>query len=395
MIQANGHTGSQNSSTSATASNLCARRGTVASPAMRVKRLDAYQRRHRWLGFPIAVIYKFFDDQGVYLGVLVTHYAFLSIFPLLLISSSVLGFVLQDSPELQDRILDSALRQFPVIGEQIGRPEGLRGSAGAIVVGSVAAIYGALGVSLAVQNAMNIAWAVPRNQRPNPIQIRLRGARLLATVGLAFAGTTALSVFSKSVGSFGWGLSVLAKLAFVLLVIALNAITFSLVMRMATTRAVSLREALPGAIAAALVWQLLQAGGAVYIRLVIAGADTTKGIFALVLGLIAWLYIAAASFILCAEINVVRTEHLHPRALLTPFSERVNLTEGDRAAYASYAGAQRHKTYEAIDVSFENNGQYGPSLPRAAPSASPAPGPDPPDDPVAPPPARPVESDSS
>jgi YihY family inner membrane protein len=361
---------------------------------MRVKRLDAYQRRHRWLGFPIAVIYKFFDDQGVYLGVLVTHYAFLSIFPLLLISSSVLGFVLQDSPVLQDRILDSALRQFPVIGEQIGRPEGLRGSAGAIVVGTVAATYGALGVSLAVQNAMNIAWAVPRNQRPNPIQIRLRGARLLATVGLAFAGTTALSVASKSVGSFGWGLSVLAKLAFVLLVIALNAITFSLVMRMATTRAVSLREALPGAIAAALVWQLLQAGGAGYIRLVIEDADTTNGIFALVLGLIAWLYIASASFILCAEINVVRTEHLHPRSLLTPFSEQVNLTEGDRAAYASYAGAQRHKAYEAIDVSFENNGQYGPPRPLAAPSASPAPGPDPPDEPVAPPTATPVESDS-
>ena len=360
---------------------------------MRVKRLDAYQRRHKWLGFPVAVIYKFFDDQGVYLGVLITHYAFLSIFPLLLISSSVLGFVLSGNPELQDRILTSALRQFPVIGEQIGRPEGLRGSAGAIVVGTVAAVYGALGVSLAVQNAMNIAWAVPRNQRPNPIQIRVRGVRLLVTVGLAFAGTTVLSAVSNRVGSFGWGLSVLAKLAFVLLAITLNAMTFSLVMRMATTRVVRLREALPGAIAAALVWQLLQAGGAVYIRLVIEDADTTNGIFALVLGLVAWLYIASASFILCAEINVVRTERLHPRALLTPFSERVNLTEGDRAAYALYARSQRHKAYEAIDVSFENNGQYGPPRPLAAPSASHAPGPDPSDEPVAPPTAAPAESD--
>jgi len=90
----------------------------------------------------------------------------------------------------------------------------------------------------------------------------------------------------------------------------------------------------------------------------------------------------------------VRTEQLHPRALLTPFSERVNLTEGDRAAYALYARSQRHKAYEAIDVSFENNGQYGPPLPLAAPSASPAPGPDPPDEPAAPPKATPVESDS-
>ena len=333
-----------------------------------VQRLDGYQRRHRWLGLPIAVIYKFFDDQGVYLAVLITHYAFLSIFPLLLISSSILGFVLGGNPELQERILDSALRQFPVIGEQLGRPEGLRGSTAAIAIGTIAAIYGALGVSLAVQNAMNIAWAVPRNQRPNPIQIRVRGARLLTTVGLAFAGTTGLSLLSNRVGSFGWGLGVLAKLAFVLLAITLNAGTFSLVMRMATTRTVSLREAAPGAIAAAVVWQLLQLGGAAYIRLVIEDANTTNGIFALVLGLVAWLYLGSASFILCAEINVVLSGGLHPRALLTPFSERVNLTEGDRAAYASYATAQRHKDYQKVDITFDNDGQHAPAPAAAASS---------------------------
>ncbi len=326
-----------------------------------VQRLDGYQRRHRWLGLPIAVLYKFFDDQGVYLGVLVTHYAFLSIFPLLLLSSSILGFVLGGNAELQERILSSALRQFPVIGEQLGRPDGLRGSTGAIIVGAIGSTYGALGVSLAVQNAMNIAWAVPRNQRPNPFQLRVRGVRLLATVGLAFAGTTVLSALSNRVGSFGWGLGLVAKVAFVVMAVALNAVTFSLVMRMATTRAVSLRQSAPGAIAAALVWQLLQFGGAVYIRLVIEDADTTNGVFALVLGLVAWLYVGSASLVLCAEINVVLVEHLHPRALLTPFSERVNLTEGDRAAYASYAGSQRHKDYENVAITFDNDGQFGPA----------------------------------
>lgn len=334
------------------------------------QRLDGYQRRHPWLGFPIAVIYKFFDDQGVYLAVLVTHYAFLSIFPLLLISSSILGFVLRGNSELQERILDSALRQFPVIGEQLGRPEALRGSAAAIVVGTIASIYGALGVSLAVQNAMNIAWAVPRNQRPNPIQIRVRGARLLATVGLAFAGTTVLSTVSNRFVSLSWGVLLVAKIGVVLLAIALNAVTFSLVMRMATTRTVTLREAAPGAIAAAVLWQLLQYGGAVYIQLVIQESNTTNGVFALVLGLIAWLYLGSASFIMCAEINVVRAGHLYPRALLTPFSERVNLTAGDRAAYASYATAQRHKAYEKLHVTFDNDGQYG-SPPKERASSAP------------------------
>ena len=32
-------------------------------PAL-VDRVDAYQRRHRGVGLPLAIIYKFVDDQG-------------------------------------------------------------------------------------------------------------------------------------------------------------------------------------------------------------------------------------------------------------------------------------------------------------------------------------------
>ena len=81
--------------------------------------LDGYQRRHRWVGFPLAVIYKFADDQGPYLAALITYYGFLSLFPLLLLLVTVLGFVLQNDPGLQEQLLDSALAQFPVIGGQL------------------------------------------------------------------------------------------------------------------------------------------------------------------------------------------------------------------------------------------------------------------------------------
>ena len=122
----------------------------------------------------IAVVYKFFDDQGVYLAALITYYGFLSLFPLLLLLASVLGFVLRDDPDLQQRILDSTISQFPVIGDQLRGPQGLQGSGVALVVGALVAIYGALGVGQALQNALNIAWAVPRNDRPNPIKARVR-----------------------------------------------------------------------------------------------------------------------------------------------------------------------------------------------------------------------------
>ena len=90
-------------------------------------RVDAYQRRHRRAGYPIAVLYKFFDDTGGHLAALITYYGFLSLFPLLLLASTVLGLVLSGDPHAQQVVLSSALRQFPVIGDQLSRPERLSG----------------------------------------------------------------------------------------------------------------------------------------------------------------------------------------------------------------------------------------------------------------------------
>ena len=66
-----------------------------------VDRLDGLQRRRRAIGLPLAVVYKFFDDQGNYLAATITYYAFVAIFPLMLISSSVLGFVVQGDEALK------------------------------------------------------------------------------------------------------------------------------------------------------------------------------------------------------------------------------------------------------------------------------------------------------
>lgn len=88
-------------------------------PSRVVDAVDAYQRAHRWLGFPLAVVYKFADDQGPYLAALITFYGFLSLFPLLLLLVTILGFVLDGDPDLQAKLIDSALVQFPVIGSQL------------------------------------------------------------------------------------------------------------------------------------------------------------------------------------------------------------------------------------------------------------------------------------
>ena len=98
-------------------------------PSRLLAAVDRYQRTHRWLGFPIAAVYKFSDDQGPYLAALITYYGFLSLFPLLLLLVTILGFVLQNDPQLQAQLLDSALAQFPVIGSHLrGNVHSLTGS---------------------------------------------------------------------------------------------------------------------------------------------------------------------------------------------------------------------------------------------------------------------------
>jgi hypothetical protein len=105
------------------------------------------------------------------------------------------------------------------------------------------------------------------------------------------------------------------------------------------------------------VWQLLQTAGVAFVEAVVQRADPTNGVFALVLGLMAWTYVGAVTLVFCVELNVVLAHKLYPRALMTPFTDDVNLTAGDRKAYTGYATAQQAKGFQDIDVDFDNDGQ--------------------------------------
>ena len=86
------------------------------------ERPDRFQRKHPWAGFPLAVVYKYFDDSGAYLAAMLTYYAFVSLFPLLLIASTILGIVLSGDPKLQHELLSSALQQCHTGRDRAGMP---------------------------------------------------------------------------------------------------------------------------------------------------------------------------------------------------------------------------------------------------------------------------------
>ncbi len=317
--------------------------------------IDAFQRKHRIVGIPIAIIYKYFDDQGNYLSAILTYYAFIAIFPLLLLSTSILGFIVQGDDALRDRLLDSALSQFPIIGDQLGRPEGLQGSTGAIIVGALAATYGAMGLGQAVQNASNIAWSVPRNSRANPFLLRFRSLVFLSIGGigiLALAITT--SVLSNS-NTIGTNLEPTIERLVKLASFVLTVVIFTTIFRLFSLVRSSWLAALPGALVTGILWQALQWVGNTYVREVIGTADDqVNQTFALVLGLMAFIYIASMMVVLGLEVNVVLRRKLYPRALLTPFTDNVILTPADQSAYAAYAKSQRHKGFQSVEVTFED-----------------------------------------
>ncbi|GIF18810.1 hypothetical protein Ate02nite_15400 [Paractinoplanes tereljensis] len=299
------------------------------------------------------MLYKFFDDQGSYLAALIAYYAFVSMFPLLLLAATILGYVLSGNPDLQQHILTSALSQFPVVGSQLHDPSRIGGGATGLVIGILGALYGGLGVAQAVQYAMNSVWRVPRNNRPNPLKARGRSLLLLLTAGVAVIGTTTLSTFGSSdAGSLAGVLKIVLLVASVVI----NAVVFVFFFRLATARHLSVIDVAPGAIGAAVIWQLLQTFGVAYFGHVVKGASATNGVFALVLGLLAFFYVTAVAVVLCAEINVVRVERLYPRALLTPFTDDVELTRGDHRAYTGQAVAQRSKGFETVAVTFNKPG---------------------------------------
>src|SRR5580698_4273766 len=116
----------------------------------RLRALDRRQQQSRRLSFLAAVVKKFGDDQAGQLAALVAYYGFVSLFPLLLVLVTVLGFVLQGDPGEQKRILDSALGQFPLISDQL-KLQSLTGSSAALTIGVLGSLLAGMGITGATQ----------------------------------------------------------------------------------------------------------------------------------------------------------------------------------------------------------------------------------------------------
>jgi membrane protein len=310
--------------------------------------LDRFQQRHSWLGFPLAVRQKYSEDQAGYLGATITYYGFFSIFPLLLVLTTVLGYVLAGDPSLAKKIEDSALAQFPVIGKDL-KSGSLEGSATAVAIGTVAALWAGMGAILAAENALNKIWGVPHVDRPSFVHARLRALVLLAVVGGGLIATTVLAGLASATTDFAtaW------KVGSIVLSTALDFVLFWCVYRILVSADIPWRQLRTGAILAAIGYELLQLLGGYYVGRVVQRASNTYGTFALVIGLLSFIYLAVFVFLMSAQVSVVAARRLWPRSL--SFTKNRPPTPADVAALEQRVRVEAYRQDEQIAVSISDD----------------------------------------
>ncbi len=270
---------------------------------------DRFQREHRCLAAPIGVLKKFGDDEGGSMVSLIAYRAFFSLFPLLLLMTTILGYVLADDPSLRERAIESSLSQFPVIGTQL-KGGSLTGSGVALAVGVVGSLLAGLGVVLETERCFDRVWGVGDDDRHGFLSSRLRAIGLLVLLGGLVVVSTVVS------GLVAGGSDLLGPVWGILIATALNLVVFGTVFRLLTNSEVDSRALVPGIAIATIGWELLQLLGGWYVSHEVRNATPVYGTFALVIGLLAWIHLGAFFTVLGAEANVVRARRLWPRSLL-------------------------------------------------------------------------------
>jgi membrane protein len=303
---------------------------------------DRYQQRHKALALPMAVLKKYSDDQGGSLAAQLAYYTFVSIFPLLLVMVTILGFFLQGYPGVQKAVTDSVLGQFPVIGDQIQLHE-LSGHVGALLIGLVVSLWGGLGVTNAAHNAFDQVWAVPMKDRPDFLQWRVRGLLLLGSLGVLFIASTAVSGLITGLGGPA------VKVGAVVVSLLVNFGLFLAAFRFMTAATIPTSCLWIGVGAAAILWEILQLVGGLYINHVWRHASSVYSQFALVIALFVWLHLGAQITLYAAEINVVLARRLWPRSLFGAPE-----WPADQKTFTALAKVEERDPTEQVDVTFED-----------------------------------------
>jgi YihY family inner membrane protein len=319
--------------------------GSSSEAKQKLDKLDSYQQQHKPVAIPIAVFKKFTEDQSTNLASMIAFWAFFSIFPLLLVLVTLLGFFLPSGTK--DTVLHQVTAYFPLLHTQ--SINGLTGSWWALIIGIVSALWSGSAVVRTVQYAFNSVWEIPMHQRPKFMEKLLRSIWVLATIGVGLVVSVLITGFVSGASNtlhLAWFGHVLGYV----LAIALDVGLFVAAFRMLTDRDISTRDVLPGALLSGVVFWILQSLSTLIISHYLKNAQSTYGTFATVITMLWWLYITSIVTMLGAQLNVVLKERLYPRGLVDAPD-----TEADHRLYDNYAKERTYVEEEQVHTSFADN----------------------------------------
>jgi YihY family inner membrane protein len=316
------------------------------NPAERVlRKIDETQRRFTPTAFAFGVVKKFGDDNGGVLTSNMAYSVFVSLFPLLLVLTTILGLVASVDASFRTDTLNAVAGQVPLLGRTLTENvhQLKRASVIGLIVGLAGLIWGATGLAQSGLFTMEQVWNLPGPVRPGYVP---RLGRALVFLGLLGAGvivTTGLTSLDTYVFK-GFGLDFLA----VGVAAAFNVGMYIGAFRVLTPTGVPTRNLITGAVTGGLLYTVLQTLG-VFLLHHYLHSDSAYGVFATVLGLLAYIYLAVEITLYSAEINVVLARRLWPRALVQP-----PLTEADRASMALQALQNQRRPEQHIEVTFHD-----------------------------------------
>lgn len=308
-----------------------------------MERVNEAQKGNERLSIAVGTFKKFSEDKASNLATMIAFWAFFSIFPLLLVLVTVLGYVLPAHDK--ESVLGHVANLMPMIDPS--SVSALSGSWWAIVLGGLTALWSGLGVVRTAQFAFDSVWEIPYHERLGTVKQVFRSVWVLATIGLGLVASTFVSSFVIS-GANGVNLGVLARVGGYVIAILLDVGLFVAAFKILSTRDVTVRDVLPGAVFAGVVAFILQELSAYIISSHLKNAQSTYGHFATVITILWWFYLQAQVTLLGAELNVVLKERLYPRSLVGDPA-----TDADRRALEAYAAERAYSPKQSVETTIE------------------------------------------
>lgn len=318
-----------------------------------IRKIDRLQQHSTHLGFFFGVIKKFGDDQGGNLAGLITFFGFTSMFPLLLLVVTLIGLILGNHAGLTNQIIHSAASQIPVLGSQLSNNIHAlnRKSPAALAIGIIGLLLGSQGSSQTGQYAMAQVWNIPMTKRPNYLLRLKKTAALFFLLGIFFLLGSILSGFSSIASKY-----LLLRVVALALSLVINIALFLSAFRVLTPKSIPTKNFYPGSIVAGIAWTIVQLLGGYLVGHSLKHASQVYGFFAIVLGILSWIYLGARILIYSAEINVVWARRLWPRSIVQP-----PYTKADREVLIALGKEQDRSAEEHVEVEFTPNANKGKS----------------------------------